>query len=266
MNYKLVTNCITGAVFLLFSLGASAQIDTIGKGKSRLLTTKVKPGLRQYIIYMQDPAKSKTITFWFWSRNIRREVRGGENVITNTQTWIGGDTIAYRSMYSVNRANDFSPLFHSETAGKKTKAYNWSEKNISGADTVARNAAKGFNLDFKALTYNWNLDMETFEQLPLAAGKTFAINFYDAGLDPPEYFLYKVSGSEVLKSYENKTLDCWILSTEGSMPNGAKYTERFWLTKSENEFIKEEDTYPGGYRYKLKMPDVLPDILKTFNR
>lgn len=187
----------------------------------------------------------KLLRFWYWSTNIRREVRGGEKVVTNTQSWLGGDTLAYRSMYSVNRASDFLPLFHSETIGGKTKAYNWSERKISGADTIPGNAAKGFNLDFKALNYNWNLDMETFEQLPLAAGTIFAINFYDAGLDPPEYLLYKVSGSEILKYYDKKEIDCWILSTESSMPNGDKYSQRFWISKDGHEFIKEEDTYPA---------------------
>lgn len=53
--------------------------------------------------------------------------------------------------------------------------------------------------------------METFQMLPLAAGKTFAINFYDAGLGKPDYIIYKVIGSEVMMTMDNQKVDCWKL-------------------------------------------------------
>jgi hypothetical protein len=101
-----------------------------------------------------------------------------------------GTGYGYRTIYSVNRAVDFSPIYHSETINNKTKAYNWSSDKITDADSVAQNQQKAFVLDFKLPNFNWNLDIETFEMLPLAEGKTFAINFYDAGLDPPAYVNY----------------------------------------------------------------------------
>lgn len=264
MKIKSGLTCISFVLAVMATCNAKAQIDTIGKRNSKLLTEGLKPGLNQYIIYMMDPKNPKVVTFWFWSREIKFQERGGKKLITNTQTWLGGDTVAYRTIYSENNASDFSPVYHKETARGKTKAYAWSPTNIKGADNVLGNAAKDFSLDFKSPNYNWNLDIETYEQLPLAAGKTFAINFYDAGLDPPQYVIYKVSGSETLKSYDNQNLECWILSTEGEMPKGGKYSERYWISKRTHEFIKEEDTYPGGYRYKIRMGDVMPDLMKTF--
>lgn len=102
----------------MLSLTASAKIDIIETRKVKLLTAFVKPGVRQYIIYMQDPKKPNIIRFWYWSKDIKPEIRGREEVITNKQSSITGDTLSYRSLYSVNRASEFLPLFHSETGGE----------------------------------------------------------------------------------------------------------------------------------------------------
>jgi hypothetical protein len=143
-------------------------------------------------------------------------------------------------------------------------AYNWSATKIAGADTVATNTKKDFALVFTDPAFNWNLDIETFEMLPLAAGKTFAINFYDAGKTPPKYVLYKVTGSEVITLLDNTKTDCWILRQEGKAPNGSTYTQTFWISKKGHEFLKEEDKFSGMYRYKIKMPGAAPDLMKRF--
>ncbi len=95
--------------------------------------------------------------------------------------------VVYRLYTLSTEQPTFLPIYHSETINNKTKAYNWGPDKITGADSVAQNQQKAFALDFKIPNFNWNLDIETFEMLPLAEGKTFAINFYDAGLDPPAY-------------------------------------------------------------------------------
>jgi len=199
----------------LCSMPALAQVDTIGKKGNTLLTNRLKPGLNQYLVYTQNPKSSKKLGFWFWLRDIKRENRNGENTITISQQWFSADTLNYRKVFSKNRAANFAPLFHSETVKGVVHAYNWYSDHIKGADTVSNNTKKDFGLDFKLPNLNWNLDIETFEMLPLAAGKKFALNFYDAGLDPPAYVLYQVIGDEILTLYGNKTVDCWKLITQG---------------------------------------------------
>ena len=247
----------------LVSLSVFAQTDTIRLQDKRLNTSALKPGLNQYLVYFQNPKTPKSLRFWFWLRDIKLEQRKGEKVFTVTQHWYSTDSATYRSIYSVNRASDFAPVYHAETIGTKTKAYNWGPDKITGADTVAQNLQKAFSLDFKLPNFNWNLDIETFEMLPLAEGKNFIINFYDAGLSPPEWVSYKVTGSETITLLNNEKVDCWKLFTEGDS-QGTHYSETYWISKKNHEFLKEEDFFNNMYRYKIKMPSAAPDLVARF--
>ena len=243
------------------NLSAKAQVDTIRLKDKRLNTSVLKPGLNQYLVYFQDPKKKTTLRFSLWLRNIQLQDRNGAKVFTITQHWFGSDSASYRCIYSINKASDFEPVYHSETIGTKTKAYNWAADKITGTDSVVQNLQKSFSLDFKLPNFNWNLDIETFEMLPLAEGKTFAINFYDAGLDPPAYVNYKVAGSEMIQTISNQKEDCWKLATEGDY-KGTHFSETYWISKKSHEFLKEEDSFNGIYRYKIKMPGNAPDIIE----
>lgn len=230
-----------------------AQTDTIKLPGKQLHTEYLKPGMKQYQIVSTNPKAPKAVFMWYWLRDIKRDTRNGAPVFTITQRWYGADTANWRAYYSVNRASDFAAIYHKEVARGKTNAYNWTGKRIAGADTVATNSKKGFALDFAAPNLNWNLDIEVFEMLPLAAGKVFAINFYDAGLDPPAYITYKVTGSEVI-NYGGHPTDCWKLFTQNTYKNQV-YTETYWISKAGHEFLREEDDYGQGmHRSKIKMP------------
>ncbi len=240
------------------------KVDTITPGKS-LLVKQLKPGLKQYMVYFQMPARSKSMNVSLWVRNVESITSGGQSVYRTTQHWYGADTNQYRHIISINNASDFSPVYHEETVGSKTKAYNWSAKKVTGTDTLNANLAKDFNVDLTFPVFNWNLDIETFEMLPLAAGKVFAIPFYDAGTVPPAYVIYKVAGSEVLSLFGNEKVDCWKLVQEGDY-RGNKFTQTFWISKKTHEFLKEEDVFNGGYRYKVKLPGNAPDVVTRFKR
>lgn len=242
---------------------SGAPADTIRPGKGHLLTAALKPGLRQYLVYFQYPQKADRLGFWYWVRDVREETREGMKYFSITQHWYGADSLSYRKVYSLNQAADFAPVYHCETVRGTTGAYNWRAEEISGADTVAGNDKKGFNLKFSEPNLNWNLDIETFEMLPLAAGKSFLINFYDAGLEPPKYILYKVTGSDELTLMNGGKMDCWRLFTEGESPRGS-FTQTFWISKKTHEFLKEEDAFGGIYRYKIKLPGTAPDLLPRF--
>jgi hypothetical protein len=241
----------------------AAKADTIRPGTGQLMTAVLKPGLRQYLVYFQYPQKADRLGFWYWMRDIAVTDKDGQRCFAITQHWYGGDSLSYRQVYSLNKASDFSPLYHSETTRGKTAAYNWGAAGITGADTVTDNTKKDFSLQFREPNLNWNLDIETFEMLPLAAGRSFLINFYDAGLEPPKYILYKVTGSEALTVMNGEKTDCWQLFTEGDSPRG-HYTQTFWISKKTHEFLKEEDAFSGIYRYKIKMPGTAPDLLLRF--
>jgi hypothetical protein len=253
---------LTSVLFILTN-SLLAQVDTIRLQDKRLNTVVLKPGLNQYLVYFQTPSANKKLSFWFWLRDIKKEVRNGEEIFAITQHWYGSDTSAYRFVYSINKTADFAPVYHKEIVRGKTNAYNWTGKQIMGADSVAQNTNKDFSLDFKLPNFNWNLDIETFEMLPLAEGKVFAINFYDAGLDPPAYVIYKVTGSEILTTLNSEKVDCWKLTTEGAH-DGTTYSETYWISNKEHEFLKEEDAFNGIFRYKVKMIGAATNLVERF--
>ena len=240
------------------------KADTVGPGRGGLQTRVLKPGLRQYLVYFQYPQRNKGLVFWYWMRDITIETHQGVKTFAITQHWYGSDSSSYRKVYSLNSMDDFAPIYHRETVGAKTSAYHWYGDIITGDDSVQENSKKGFSLKFDQPNLNWNLDIETFEMLPLASGKSFLINFYDAGLEPPKYVLYKVTGSEELTLMNGEKADCWKLYTEGANPKGDSYSETYWISKKGHEFLKEEDSFNGIYRYKLKMPGTAPDLLQKF--
>ena len=253
-------------LLLLLGSGLQAQGDTIRPGKVGLITRNLKPGIRQYLVTYQDPAKDRQLRFWYWVRDISTGERGGRPVFVINQSWYGSDTAAYRAVWSINEVADFAPVYHREFVRGKLSAYDWRRDGISGADSVEENARKGFSLAFAEPNLNWNLDIETFEMLPLGEGKSFLINFYDAGLDPPQYVRYTVKGSEKVSLEGGEQTDCWVLETTGKAPNGTEYSETYWISKKGHEFLKEVDHFNGTIRYKIRMPEGTPDVRTGFNR
>ncbi len=244
-------------------------VDTVGfagapgSGKVRLSTAWLRPGLHQYMIYMHDSSQKRTMTYWYWLRQIEKSEVNGESCFRISQHWLGQDSAFYRESLSINRAEDFSPLYYKAVKNGKTYAYRWSDKAVTGDDTAAGNMAKDFSLSLERPGFNWELDMETFEMLPLAEGRSFVFNFYDAGLQPPMYVACKVVGSEVLPMLDGAQTDCWKLVSEGQVKE-THYTETYWISKKGHVFIKEEDHFGSMFRLKMLMPENTPDPLHNF--
>ena len=83
-----------------------------------------KTRLNQYLVYFQDTKKHQQLGFWFWLRDIKIISRNGEPVFVINQHWYGSDSAAYRTVYSINRVKDFSPVYHAEFKPGKMFAYN----------------------------------------------------------------------------------------------------------------------------------------------
>ncbi len=237
---------------------SSALIDTITIDNHHLNTTFLTPGLKQYTVYTYNSKSPKAVRPAIWTREVAKTTLTNEPVFTVSQQWFFSDTNYYRNIYSVNRATDFAPIYHRETIGSVTKAYEWSGNSVTASAKDTGNAAKDFKKDLATKAFNWNLDIETFEQLPFAAGKTFVFYFYDAGYGEPTYTTYTVEGSEELALVDNKTIDCWILVTTGKMPKGDTFTQKFWVSKKGHEFLREVDNFGDTYRVKLKMLGAAP--------
>ena len=235
---------------LLFSfsiLAVQAQTDTIRVNDNRLLMKNIKPVSRQYLVYRQHGNNGSKKQISVWERNV--EIKNNQLIID--QKWYGGDTIT-RQLHSVCELQNFRPLFHySKNFRSGVEAYNISGSKTLGADSVANNLRKDFSNNWKALFFNWELDMETFAVLPFKTGKKFVIPFYHPGSSTgPAYYQYEVIGEEKLALGTDKPKDCWQLKINYSEKNYAI----FWIDKKAREVLKMEELYNGWYRYKIKLP------------
>lgn len=240
-------------VFCLFFVAqmAAQQVDTIHIDQQDLLTQNLKPAKSQYLVsvHSTDPARIRNL--FLWTRELSLETRQGKEVIVIKQDWQGQDTLFNRSIYSVSEKATFKPIYHYAKSPRGIEAYNFESGRIIGADSVANNTRKGWQIPLSEPTLNWELDLEILALLPFKEGKTFAINFYHPGSKGgPQYYLYKVVGSEMLDLAGGQRVDTWKLQIDYGQYNS---TATFWVSKKTREVLKSLDLFKGGYRYKVKL-------------
>ncbi|WP_242927447.1 DUF3108 domain-containing protein [Pontibacter vulgaris] len=234
--------------FLLFT-AASAQVDTVRISAKDLKIKQLKPGTRQYLVTIQTPANPKVLRQSLWVRNISFENFKGKERLVIRQNWIGADTLSNRKIFSVCE-KDFTPIYQTSTSARGVAAFNFYPDKITGSDTTKANAFKKFNMAAAAPTLDWELDMETFECLPLKDKTVYLVNFYHPGsATSPKYYAYKVIGSEKIQTINNTQTDCWLLKIDYSTTNYAT----FWISKKTHEVLKMEELFDGVKRNKIKL-------------
>ncbi|HYG03869.1 MAG TPA: hypothetical protein VD927_15585 [Chryseosolibacter sp.] len=244
MNNSLFTLAL---LMISSTVSMSQSIDTLDINHPALVMKNLKPGMKHYIVYGVD-AKGRTVSPWIWRRGVEYTERNGEPVLILKQAWNGPDTSAYRQLYSIVSAKDFRPIYHYTRSVRGIEAFNFSEKEIKGADTVANNAQKNLTVDVKTLPYNWELDLEVFQTLPYAMGKQFAISFYHpGGRSAPQHYLYKVIAEETINGANEQKIACWKLKIDYRENSWAI----FWISKQSKEVIKMHEDYNGYQRYKV---------------
>lgn len=237
---------------MLFLAQIHAQtIDTIHIDGRDLLTQGLKSSKSQYLVSVHSTNPARVRNLFLWTRELSLETRQGKEVIVITQDWQGQDTLFNRSIYSVSEKASFKPIYHYAKSPRGIEAFNFEATRIIGADSVADNTRKGWQIPLSEPTLNWELDLEILALLPFKEGKTFAVNFYHPGSKGgPQYYLYKVAGSELLDLAGGQRVDCWKLQIDYGQYNS---TATFWVSKKTREVLKSLDLFKGGYRYKVKL-------------
>jgi len=123
---------------------------------------------------------------------------------------------------------------------------------------LAANERAGFDMPQGEAHYNFEYDMELLQALPLAAGRTFDIPFYDAGIDKqPDRYDFTVAGSARLKGPDGKDVDCWLVTADYKT---GKVVSRFWFSKKSQVLIREEAiTKDGAISIKTLLPPEAAD-------
>lgn len=210
-----------------------------------------KLGKRQYLVYLETIETGAAKFLSIWNRSTKIITVDGEQVVETQQKWSGDNAMFVKTIYSLNRVDDFSPIYHQvENGGNTVSAYEFDDETVFGAVDVEGNTKADFSMPSVSRTLNWELDMETFALLPLEGGKIFSLNFYHPGSKTePNDYLYEVTGSEVLTDMDGNEIDCWTLRIDYG---GGNYAI-FWLQKSDKQMIKMEEKWNDMKRYKVRL-------------
>ncbi len=234
---------------LALPIAANSQIDTIDISRD-LLVKNLPEGMSQYSVTLQMPNGAVRYV-GIWNRTVRFSAADAKKQIVVEQDWWTSDSAAYRKVFSICSFPDFVPVFHYSKDGKgKVEAFNFTPGRVTGSDTTADNARKGFDLALTIPTLNWELDLEIFRMLPYALNKTFVINFYHPGGPPPAYYSYAVTGEETLALAGGGQADCWVMTIDYGSGRGST---NFWISKKTREVLKTKDSFNGAFRYKVKL-------------
>lgn len=238
-------------LLLMVHTGFSQKIDSIHAGGGQLQLKYAPIGTQRYIVYFGADDKIKGV--WLWERSLTSEEWHGQPALVCRQNWVTSDTgFNQRQLVSAVSSKDFSPLYHSSWNPRTGRdAYNYLPGKVVGADTVADANNKSYLQNLDEPSFNWELDLETFSLLPLAKGKTFAIHFFQPGAkQAPAWYIYKVTGTEKLKTANGQKVDCFKLYTEYA--NNRGYST-WWISRKTHEVLKMEEHFGKVTRFKIKL-------------
>lgn len=226
-----------------------SQKNSIEITGNDLLIEYLTEGTNRYLVYIENEAGT-VLDASIWERTTSFSKIGDEDVIVIEQNWRNQDTTKSRVLYSTNKKENFSPIYHYTQSGKGVKsAFGFTEEAIAGVDTVAQNSKKDFHMALTAPTLNWELDMEVFRCLPYKKNTTFQINFYHPGSPRgPAFYNYEVIGEEQLAGVAGHKIDCWLLKINYNEKNHAT----FWIDKKSQEVLKMVEQFNNIKRRKIK--------------
>jgi hypothetical protein len=138
--------------------------------------------------------------------------------------------------------------------------YRFLPDKVEGLADLPDNSRKDFSLAYAEPAYNFELDMEFLQALPLADGYAANIVFYDAGIDPKaDHYVFKVAGSDRIVGWDGRPVDCWVVTADY---NTGKVRSRFWFDKKSQVLIREEAPLDsGGTLVKTLLPPEAGDTV-----
>ena len=214
-----------------------------------LMMDYLKEGKNKYLVYVEN-ANNAVINMSIWEREISFSEKNNEETIVIKQHWKNQDHTKTKKIYSINKRADFYPIFHLVEKGTGIKdAFDFKENLIKGTDSIDLNSKKDFSLKLEVPTFNFELDMETFQCLPYEKNTVFRINFYHpGGSKAPMFYDYEVIGEKVLDIVSAKKVDCWLLRVKYGEGNDTV----FWISKKTREVLKVVEKWGPITAYKVK--------------
>lgn len=223
--------------------------DTLKINQNSLLSKAMSTGKFNFIVYGKKDINSTPTNLTLVEIIVEKQSFQNISVFKVVQKWSENDTVVHFSE-SILKQTNLESLYHKSWWKKNNQNieidFYQKKFNVTGDDyNFNKKSEESIETSLSDLSFiNWNCDLILFGLLPFKKGLVFQINLLNPGFSKQRYEYYEVIGSEKVEE-----IDCWILNYE--LPNNMGY-QRFWISKSENIVIKEEDSFKGSLRYKLK--------------
>ncbi|WP_299272588.1 hypothetical protein [uncultured Psychroserpens sp.] len=244
------TTTTTLIIALFFQSIITSQNNIVTINKNNLNTSYLTEGKKQYLVY-RESKDGDVLDISIWERTIKFSKLNNKDAIVIEQHWKKPKAEKFRTVYSICQKENFYPIYHYAKVGTTKKdAFDFTSNHIKGSDSIIQNSKKDFYLKLKEPTLNWELDLETFQCLPLKKNTTFRINFYHPGSpNGPNYYNYEVIGEDTITIGSADKVDCWLLKIKYERDNHAI----FWIDKNNREVLKMVEVWDGIKRYKIKL-------------
>lgn len=205
----------------------------------------IQPGERHYLRYSVQNGRRETIDIWV--RKLTFEQLEGREVMRITQRW---DRVvppaSVKLQDSVFEPLTFRPLTHVnrvEIDGQvRLGGYRFDPDRIIGLPGLEGNSKADFEQASPEPAFNFETDLEQFQALPWGPGYEVSIPFYDPGLAPPNRYVFRTDGSEVLVGPGGVRIDCWRVTADY---NTGAVVKTFWFAKADQAMIREEARRDG---------------------
>lgn len=226
---------------------AAAEVIKFRVGQQLPRFFALHPGVHRYVRYKISVDGART-AIDVWERRIEfaagPDGKPGMHIV---QRWDEVDPKVILIQDSWFSRGTFAPLTHirrREQGGKiQIRGFRFSTSSVAGIADLPGNSDRNFAIPLSEPTYNFEYDMEFIQALPLAAGRTFDIPFYDAGVDKkPDRYRYSVAGSSRIAGWDGP-IDCWLVTADY---NSGHVVSRFWFAKRGQVLVREEQVSPDG--------------------
>ena len=250
---------IIGAVlgaFLAVSPALSERVP-VQLGQPLARANLLKPGVRTYVRYFLSTNGAMEVID-IQTKEIRFESEGTAPRMRVIQRWDGPKQS--RRLDSLVERDTLRPLTHQRDItqdGKlKREGFRFLPGEVVGLEGLSDNSRAGFAIATPQPPFNFEIDFETLQALPLRRDAEFAINFYHAGGGPPKTYIFKVAGEETI-TFAGKPLGCWVVTTDYGRPNDPP--SRFWIAKESQTVVRTHGLLPDGRAViKALLPTTAP--------
>jgi len=236
---------------LLLPTPTYSQVDSISVGRNNLRLSKMQPGKVSYSVWFQDVTSKAVSQISIWNREVFFSHLNGAEVIVVRQMRYYPDQSRNKFVYTISDRKTLKTIYDFMTRGGSIEAFNFSDKGITGADSVKNNSKKDFSLSFDDFPFCFEMDLEILSLLPITrVGQKFAVNFYHPGGEiPPKYYPVEVLGKETLKTIDKKSVECWKIRLrydEDSFDDS-------WITVQSHELLRLEGHFDNMIFNKVRL-------------